>query len=138
MTSSWFFLSTLNYDARSTTHQIYEKLVQSYCTFEVIYKLKRNLLSGLSDYFDIFFCHLQNLLLQIAASNHSRRPALWNPASSPSPERYMTANHCTSFIYEIAHIFNRHCQISYGIVATSKRTSQNFDVLLTVHFSIFI
>ena len=27
MTSSWFFLSTLNYDARSTTHQIYRKLV---------------------------------------------------------------------------------------------------------------
>ena len=25
MTSSWFFLSTLNYDARSTTHQIYIK-----------------------------------------------------------------------------------------------------------------
>ena len=25
MTSSWFFLSTLNYDARSTTHQIYLK-----------------------------------------------------------------------------------------------------------------
>ena len=24
MTSSWFFLSTLNYDARSTTHQIYD------------------------------------------------------------------------------------------------------------------
>ena len=24
MTSSWFFLSTLNYDARSTTHQIYK------------------------------------------------------------------------------------------------------------------
>ena len=23
MTSSWFFLSTLNYDARSTTHQIF-------------------------------------------------------------------------------------------------------------------
>jgi len=23
VTSSWFFLSTLNYDARSTTHQIY-------------------------------------------------------------------------------------------------------------------
>jgi len=27
VTSSWFFLSTLNYDARSTTHQIY--LVQT-------------------------------------------------------------------------------------------------------------
>ena len=26
MTSSWFFLSTLNYDARSTTHQIYNNL----------------------------------------------------------------------------------------------------------------
>ena len=26
MTSSWFFLSTLTYDARSTTHQIYEVL----------------------------------------------------------------------------------------------------------------
>ena len=25
MTSSWFFLSTLNYDARSTTHQIYKR-----------------------------------------------------------------------------------------------------------------
>jgi hypothetical protein len=25
MTSSWFFLSTLNYDARSTTHQIYKQ-----------------------------------------------------------------------------------------------------------------
>jgi len=24
LTSSWFFLSTLNYDARSTTHQIYK------------------------------------------------------------------------------------------------------------------
>ena len=28
MTSSWFFLSTLNYDARSTTHQMY-----FYCTW---------------------------------------------------------------------------------------------------------
>ena len=28
MTSSWFFLSTLNYDARSTTHQIQEKIVR--------------------------------------------------------------------------------------------------------------
>ena len=27
MTSSWFFLSTLNYDARSTTHQIYWILI---------------------------------------------------------------------------------------------------------------
>ena len=28
MTSSWFFLSTLNYDARSTTHQIYTGLTK--------------------------------------------------------------------------------------------------------------
>ena len=27
MTSSWFFLSTLNYDARSTTHQIYSEKI---------------------------------------------------------------------------------------------------------------
>ena len=27
MTSTWFFLSTLNYDARSTTHQIYNLIV---------------------------------------------------------------------------------------------------------------
>ena len=33
MTSSWFFLSTLNYDARSTTHQIY---METSCNFEVI------------------------------------------------------------------------------------------------------
>ena len=34
MTSSWFFLSTLNYDARSTTHQIHLKVVSSeeHCT----------------------------------------------------------------------------------------------------------
>ena len=29
MTSSWFFLSTLNYDARSTTHQIYKTIILS-------------------------------------------------------------------------------------------------------------
>jgi len=29
VTSSWFFLSTLNYDARSTTHQI--QRVVSFC-----------------------------------------------------------------------------------------------------------
>ena len=29
MTSSWFFLSTLNYDARSTTHQILHKIEAS-------------------------------------------------------------------------------------------------------------
>ena len=29
MTSSWFFLSTLNYDARSTTHQIYDIRIKS-------------------------------------------------------------------------------------------------------------
>ena len=28
MTSSWFFLSTLNYDARSTTHQIYSRYLR--------------------------------------------------------------------------------------------------------------
>ena len=28
MTSSWFFLSTLNYDARSTTHQILKLLYE--------------------------------------------------------------------------------------------------------------
>ena len=36
MTSSWFFLSTLNYDARSTTHQIYTALcvnTPNVCTF---------------------------------------------------------------------------------------------------------
>ena len=32
MTSSWFFLSTLNYDARSTTHQIYSISSSCDCT----------------------------------------------------------------------------------------------------------
>jgi len=27
VTSSWFFLSTLNYDARSTTHQICQEVL---------------------------------------------------------------------------------------------------------------
>ena len=30
MTSSWFFLSTLNYDARSTTHQILQYCLQNF------------------------------------------------------------------------------------------------------------
>jgi len=30
VTSSWFFLSTLNYDARSTTHQIYKSHIKCY------------------------------------------------------------------------------------------------------------
>ena len=33
MTSSWFFLSTLNYDARSTTHQISHSLCVLTCMF---------------------------------------------------------------------------------------------------------
>ena len=38
MTSSWFFLSTLNYDARSTTHQLYLYLYlyRYECTCEII------------------------------------------------------------------------------------------------------
>ena len=35
MTSSWCFLSTLNYDARSTTHQIYLFVLQSVHTLPV-------------------------------------------------------------------------------------------------------
>jgi len=38
VTSSWFFLSTLNYDARSTTHQIYSILIL--CTCYKTQKLK--------------------------------------------------------------------------------------------------
>ena len=37
MTSSWFFLSTLNYDARSTTHQI--NLLQSVLLSELVTSL---------------------------------------------------------------------------------------------------
>ena len=33
MTSSWFFLSTLNYDARSTTHQLFENYRYFKCVF---------------------------------------------------------------------------------------------------------
>ena len=33
MTTIWFFLSTLNYDARSTTHQIYKHLIVASCWF---------------------------------------------------------------------------------------------------------
>ena len=36
MTSSWFFLSTLNYDARSTTHQICLSLFLSYVNTQLI------------------------------------------------------------------------------------------------------
>jgi len=35
VTSSWFFLFTLNYDARSTTHQMYKKKL---CLKLAIYK----------------------------------------------------------------------------------------------------
>jgi len=38
VTSSWFFLSTLNYDARSTTHQIYGLvcICVSYCKLRFV------------------------------------------------------------------------------------------------------
>ena len=35
MTSSWFFLSTLNYDARSTTHQIYSVAFVYIASFKI-------------------------------------------------------------------------------------------------------
>ena len=38
MTSSWFFLSTPNYDARSTTHQMFR---QCLCHIHGILKIKR-------------------------------------------------------------------------------------------------
>jgi len=34
VTSSWFFLSTLNYNARSTTHQLYVQFLSSWCWTE--------------------------------------------------------------------------------------------------------
>ena len=50
MTSSWFFLSTLNYDARSTTHQIMD--------------LYKSVFSKL---------HMQNLCLAILQDTNSLR-----------------------------------------------------------------
>jgi hypothetical protein len=38
VTSSWFFLSTLNYDARSTTHQIYHKFHPAMSTWDFYYE----------------------------------------------------------------------------------------------------
>ena len=41
MTSSWFFLSTLNYDARSTTHQIYDKILTFLYELYSVYTLHK-------------------------------------------------------------------------------------------------
>jgi len=38
VTSSWFFLSTLNYDARSTTHQIYTNHVRAHVVMNAFSK----------------------------------------------------------------------------------------------------
>jgi hypothetical protein len=46
VTSSWFFLSTLNYDARSTTHQICALWSNNYMGFQVSGSVKYGLLSG--------------------------------------------------------------------------------------------
>jgi len=46
VTSSWFFLSTLNYDARSTTHQIsvfiYFPILSELCVNTNTRNLKKN------------------------------------------------------------------------------------------------
>ena len=42
MTSSWFCLSTLNYDARSTTHQIYDLPVLSLSALQFLLRVAAN------------------------------------------------------------------------------------------------
>ena len=42
MTSSWFFLSTLNYDARSTTHQPFPVRIWTACPRNVRYSTARS------------------------------------------------------------------------------------------------
>ena len=42
MTSSWFFLSTLNYDARSTTHQINNSVIMTQWIFRQHFNVNPN------------------------------------------------------------------------------------------------
>ena len=60
MKSSWFFLSTLNYDARSTTHQIYLSLMLA-CLITND-KLTSTLIQLIDDYNGSWWCRLFSLL----------------------------------------------------------------------------
>ena len=52
MISSWFFLSTLNYDARSTTHQrqIKEVISSEYTVNEYVHDVPRQKLKTIQEY----------------------------------------------------------------------------------------
>jgi hypothetical protein len=67
VTSSWFFLSTLNYDAWSTTHQIYCK-----CIFPYSMLLDHNL-SHLFEIFEQFSVYTHNTVFQwaVQSTKHS-------------------------------------------------------------------
>ena len=62
MTSSWFFLSTLNYDARSTTHQIYTFLFTVFST-KIWDRLDYNKITRCS--YICWHTHSENYLLKI-------------------------------------------------------------------------
>jgi hypothetical protein len=54
VTSSWFFLSTLNYDARSITHQIYNELIEDMSLYHKLgcnVSLKIHVLHSRLDFF---------------------------------------------------------------------------------------
>ena len=54
MTSSWFFLSTLSYDARSTTHQIFSSCIEEYAQVAHVmnmYKLLFKRLNSLNSFY---------------------------------------------------------------------------------------
>jgi len=52
VTSSWFFLSTLNYDARSTTHQIICCVHNSLPAFITLFSLYNSQHSGVISFSD--------------------------------------------------------------------------------------
>ena len=70
MTSSWFFLSTLNYDARSTTHQISVLVKESFTVRSVVPKYHGSNTDKVTKHWDF---HIFIYMLLIRPSIEPRR-----------------------------------------------------------------
>ena len=123
MTSSWFFLSTLNYDARSTTHQIYKPVISYFPTSEfLIYFFISHfcfsILSSLPDPLHHFCSAVVFLVVQVSvscsllalhydSSVFSVPRARSEPANTLFEQRNnMCASHCTTI--RICKAWNLH------------------------------
>jgi hypothetical protein len=140
VTSGWFFLSTLNYDARSTTHQIY-----CYCLSSVLNRKAPRFSETLVKLYQTTRRHITGGL-----NLYSRRPEKENlqkknsyfglSQSSPllKPRRFETLAFALFTCFDLEREREGKCSFSYNDVANCEDcTASTVWELIAITFQFF-